>query len=491
MKQSLFKKTAVLFGAASIAVAGLLVPAAAQANTGNIDATKNGKATLTIHKFKADDANQNQRQTNENGVKLDASTLGTPLEGVEFTLTRVAQKNSTEIDLSTPAGWNLIKDLKGKSAAEQVAAVKGPEYILGDKVTNLTAANGEAVYSNQQFGLYLVEETKPGNNNVTAPAEPFLVTLPLANGSGWNYDVHVYPKNTVGEDISKTVTATNEEAVWTVNSPVPALATGQTGYTRAVVSDDLDSRLTYKQGTATVGFIRAGESNVTAFDPADFNAAFTGQKLTVTLTDSGLRKLAAGTLQVKFTTTVTDGGSIQNTIVSNINDSTFDVKPGTPKTPEVYYGYLKLNKQTAAAPKLPLQNAEFGIYASEDEARAGNNPVARIKTGADGSATQQLLLGNKDAVKTVGGTSKVFYVKELVAPAGYVLDETVRQVTVTTAHTKAAPSVLTVDNEKALVPGLPLTGGQGATLLAVAGGALVIAGIAVAVVRRRKQAAAH
>ena len=94
-------------------------------------------------------------------------------------------------------------------------------------------------------------------------------------------------------------------------------------------------------------------------------------------------------------------------------------------------------------------------------------------------------------MKTVGGTSKVFYVKELVAPAGYVLDETVHQVTVTTAHTKAAPSVLTVDNEKALVPGLPLTGGQGATLLAVAGGALVIAGIAVAVVRRRKQAAAH
>lgn len=488
MKQSLFKKTTVLLGAASIAAAGILIPAAAQAS-GNIDPSKDGQASLTIHKYKADSNQSGQGQPNPGGTLIaDTSNLGQPLQGVEFTVTPVTQKNGKAINLAEPAGWDLIKGLNSLNQSAQVAAVKGGDYTLGTPEKKSTGSNGEVKFSGKAFGLYLVEETNPGNNNITAPAAPILVTLPLTSGTGWNYDVHMYPKNTVGDDISKTVKSIeNNEITWLVNSPVPALAAGQPGYTKAIITDNLDSRLTYKDGSAKVSFRANGSNSATALDAADFTASVSGQTLTVSLNPSGLAKLAAGSLQVEFATTVVGNGAISNTVISNINDSTFEVADNQPNTPVAYYGYLKINKKSNDQPALPLQNAKFGIYASQSDAENGTAPIATVTTKADGTVSQQLALGKKDVSGNIGSDTKTFFVKELEAPAGYVLDSTVRSVVVNKDHSAAVPVELDITNEKALVPGLPLTGGQGATLLAVAGGALVIAGASVAVLRRRNK----
>lgn len=488
MKHTILQRAAILLGAASIAAAGLIVPATAQATTGNIDPGKDGSAILTVHKYKSDPANKKQGQSNDSGQQLpDSVDLDVPLAGVEFSVTRVTHKSGKQIDLATPAGWDLLADLKALTPAAQVAAVTGGGYTLGTPAKQRTDSAGDAKFHDMSFGLYLVQETSPGNNNVTEPAESFLVTLPLANGSGWNYDVHVYPKNSVGEDISKTVSATDDQAVWRINSPVPALVAGQTAYTKAEISDTLDGRLTYQDGSVKVSFKANGSGALTQLAAVDFAVTLTGRTLQIVLTPSGLAKLSAGSLLVDFTTTVAGNGGITNTAVSNINDSMFAVEDHVAETPIIYYGFLKISKKNKDSPALALQNAQFGVYASAQDANSGASPIAVIATGADGSVSKQLLLGKHDINETVGGSEKTFYAKELAAPAGYVLDSTVHEVIVTQNHSEMEPLTLEITNEKAFLPGLPLTGGQGATLFGVLGGALIVSGAAAAAVRRRRQ----
>lgn len=485
MKRNFATKAAALLGVISLSAAAFSTQlSSANATAANIDTTKDGQSSLIIHKYKADPTNNAQGQTNSAGLALPSTTnLGTPLQGVEFTVTPITHKGGTAIDLKTSAGWNLIASLNGQTSAQQVAAVKGAGYTKGTPVVRTTDAQGKITLSNQKLGLYLVEETAPGNNNITTPVAPFIVTLPMANGTSWNYDVNVYPKNTLGDDIKKTVTATQGAvATWTVDAPVPNATT----YTKAEIVDTLDPRLTFNAGTVKVSVVPTTGATVNLV-AADFQVTTTGQQLKVALTSAGLAKLKTGTMRVEFQTDVTASGNIPNTVVANINNSKFEVKPSTPQTPEVYYGDIKILKQTADAPKVPLQGAKFGIYNSQADATSGTNPIAEVVTGANGVVYQRIYLGKKDVNGTTGATTKTVYVKELEAPAGYVLDSTVRQVNVIANNTADTAVGLTVDNRKALVPGLPLTGGQGTFMLLAAGGSLLAAGAGVAVLRRRKQ----
>ena len=70
-----------------------------------------------------------------------------------------------------------------------------------------TDATGHTSASGLEQGLYLVVETRVPEN-VTSTCNPFLISLPMTtiDGSEWNYDVTVYPKNQTGNpDLSKTV----------------------------------------------------------------------------------------------------------------------------------------------------------------------------------------------------------------------------------------------------------------------------------------------
>lgn len=70
-----------------------------------------------------------------------------------------------------------------------------------------TDATGHTSASNMEQGLYLVVETRVPEN-VTSTCNPFLVSLPMTtiDGTAWNYDVTVYPKNQTGNPtLEKTV----------------------------------------------------------------------------------------------------------------------------------------------------------------------------------------------------------------------------------------------------------------------------------------------
>lgn len=70
-----------------------------------------------------------------------------------------------------------------------------------------TDATGHTSAGQMEQGLYLVVETRVPEM-VTSTCNPFFVSLPMTtiDGSEWNYDLTVYPKNRIGNpDLEKTV----------------------------------------------------------------------------------------------------------------------------------------------------------------------------------------------------------------------------------------------------------------------------------------------
>ena len=87
-----------------------------------------------------------------------------------------------------------------KNALE--AAVKNGSVAMPE-----TDATGHTSASDMEQGLYLVVETRVPEN-VTSTCNPFFVSLPMTtiDGTAWNYDVTVYPKNQTGNPtLDKTV----------------------------------------------------------------------------------------------------------------------------------------------------------------------------------------------------------------------------------------------------------------------------------------------
>ena len=87
-----------------------------------------------------------------------------------------------------------------KNALE--AAVRSGGVVMAE-----TDVAGHTSASDMEQGLYLVVETRVPEN-VTSTCNPFFVSLPMTtmDGTAWNYDVAVYPKNQTGNPtLDKTV----------------------------------------------------------------------------------------------------------------------------------------------------------------------------------------------------------------------------------------------------------------------------------------------
>ena len=137
------------------------------ATTAIVDTSK--KASLTITKYE-----------HKNG-----STENKALKGVEFTI------------------YEIPKNANVNTVAQ------AETYIRNNNVTSYkktTPDSGTIKFSDLNLGRYLVVETK-APKNVSTMIESFLIDLPRTNnnGTGWNYDVTVYPKNiTIYGNVSLT-----------------------------------------------------------------------------------------------------------------------------------------------------------------------------------------------------------------------------------------------------------------------------------------------
>lgn len=455
-KMGLLRRLTAVAAIASLSVLGLAGTAQADSNVGNIDTGKTG--SIIVHKYDGAYGTDG----GDGSVKTDTSNLGKPLDGAEFTVKQVTAKDGQTIDLKTPEGWDLISGLKASD-------VKGGGFSLGNGVSKTTANGGLATFGGLPLGLYLVEETK-APTNATSTTDPFLVTLPFAQSNGkWLYDVNVYPKNSVNnteptkEVSNPSAPVLGETVDWTITAPVPA---ANNGIKKFSIVDQLDPRLSFV--SAKVAGFTAG---------TDYTIDEAGQKITINFTAAGIGKLETGQKVVATVTTKVTSqgdGTIENTALVNTNDSSVE-------TPAVStnWGSLQIIKHVAGDKARTLAGAEFDIFSDKD----GQNKVASVTTAADGTVSITLWVGNNDVAE------KKYWVKETKAPTGYILDESIKEVTVEAGETAAAVKYEFANTQQGH-PDLPLTGADGKLLAMIAGvGLMLIAGGAgiVAANRRKNQ----
>ncbi|GAA2829150.1 SpaH/EbpB family LPXTG-anchored major pilin [Leucobacter komagatae] len=514
------RKRGLLAGLSAVAAAALLViggGSAAQAAP-IVDLDPDATATLNIHKFEQGDVLGVEANGLEQTVDME------PMGGITFTAKQVPG-----IDLSTNAGWEAAANLTLAQAQADTAAVAGTSAT--------TDGTGLAQLSGLPLGLYLVTET--GYPAGVTPSDPFLITLPLThptNTSEWLYDVHVYPKNST-TGITKTVEDADsvklgDTVTWTINGDIPKVAE-LSGYR---IVDPLDSKLEYvspaRVSLTGGGTLETGDYSI------DYFAAT--NSVSVTLTDTGLAKLAAAwqadataQVQVEIDTKVIASGEIANHAVLYPNEHSFTwdpndpgyqppcaegetencTPPGEPGGPvpsdpvETRFGGFTILKQDAKDTTKTLEGATFRVFTSRAAAEAfAADPSAggfvTITTGTGASAVEQSeFVSDADGLAAIDGLRysnfadgeevaegdagyQSYWLLETVAPAGFELLAEPIEFTVTDQATEITLPVKNVPHNAGFE--LPLTGGAGTTVLTVLGLLLLAGGVTAAMLSRRK-----
>ena len=490
------KKTAAIAIAAGLTFAGSAGIAAQDAMAQTMNATAvntapgvpdaasiptDGTVKLTINK------RVNPTELRPANGETDADASGAPLQGVGFTAEKI------KVDITKQENFNKVAELANKrdiAGAEKLGTE--PAKAFED-----TDTNGQTSLD-LPVGAYIIRETKtPSNDTETyVPADPFIVFLPMTNkeGTGWNTNVQVYPKNSMAK-VSKTVEDTGkntlsseakrkasepgylgprpaENAVvqYTLDGVVPAAPEGRE--LKNLTLTDASNSAELQWNTADNAFIKGvyvvRDGKDVAINAANYTvkpdaavpttntkglAAGANQAFTVTV-DAKKAGLKPGeTVRVKVEATMLKDDAASKGIENSVRESFVFRNPSTdtddePKeTPDdkvvTYVGDISVYKRGEVDGKenQPLPGAEFQI----GKCNAAKNDLegAAIQTGitdANGSLTFPGLhvtdwVNNAVPKETVAN----YCIKETKAPKGYETPRgkaAVREIVLTKETTK-------------------------------------------------------
>lgn len=498
-------------------------PPAVERPASLIDANKTG--TLSIHKYLSDQATQ------AGTGNVQAPIPGEPLDGIPFQIQRV------NVDLTTDDGWAAAAALTPETAKGQ----------LVDTPKQATTTGGVATFTDLPLGVYLVTEQTPTAGATTpnlgtdalVPAAPFLVYIPMTNPddtSKWNYDVHVYPKNSkIG--IEKSVRDAGEQVgdklTWTITAdiPVPTYTRetvttpgggegegeGEGGGEPTTTTTDTVNPLASYVITDPVPSnrvtVRAEDVKVTAPKVGDLIASdYTvavdpvTNAVTVTFNDSGLKKLAdarhaaaeAGqvgdaapqvivTIDAEILEVGTTDGVARNqaTLTTNVGNGDISVLSDEVVTHHRKVTVKKFDKEN---PETTLAGAEFELYVCN----AKQELLEKVEVGkpdASGTRVSTWVTGDNGTVVIDGlhvtniadnqdialPDQKDYCLVETKAPEGYeLLTQPISfELPAPEAEGEVKDVVVDVPNIKSVSPNLPLTGGPGIIALVLAGLALI------------------
>jgi fimbrial isopeptide formation D2 family protein/LPXTG-motif cell wall-anchored protein len=273
----------------------------------------------------------------------------TTLYGIQDTSFLTALGLTTEDAYKTESGISyfqsdtLISALSNALASnETTTKAKLEAYMAASNGTAMpeTDGNGKSSVDGLELGLYLFVETKVPENVVDTTA-PFLVSLPMTStdGTGWNYDLTVYPKNETGnptlektvreskDDTGKnngstddmtdgfahTATASDGDTVdYQIISTLPTITSPATGLTAYTFVDQLSKGIQYSKNDVQIAFYTdtACTNLVTTWTEADgkFAVAYTdydstsGSTMTISMTADGLSEINSATTVYDSTT---------------------------------------------------------------------------------------------------------------------------------------------------------------------------------------------
>lgn len=479
------KKTVKALSAIILAIA-MIVPVL---SAGIVNAADGDKGSITIHKYETPET---ALDLPNNGTQIDSAKLNglKGLGGISFKVTRV------EYD----ADASVYKTVTGAGAYSEIKA---------------TSPAGEVAFNDLALGFYKVEEQ--ANAGVTSTPHSFIISVPMTNpeGSGFLYDVHVYPKNDIskgaimkrvldenGDEALTTIQDVGKEVSWVITNNIP----GNIGSANInsgdyfTITDELDKSLTLKANGIS---ITAG--GVTLNKDADYTVAQTttanGNKVVISFTQAAVSKLVAaqsssndaGQIKVKVTTTINQNaldGMASNPSYKISNNASFDWKigddegggttvpePGDPDPvdpPAVIVSGVLIVKSDDKGN--PLAGAKFAAYDNTNAADDKDNTYITQKT-TDGKG--YAYFGSKDDLNNYG----TYYMAETEAPSNYKLIGGHTTVTLSASNPSKVLSIVNYPENGFI---LPVTGGTGAILF-TAGGLLLIGAAVVFMLMSKKR----
>lgn len=320
---------------------GSVMPAFATGNTPSIQPIV-GESTITLHLYGSNsESDKIGTGTTEDAVNLPNGSE--PIEGATFKYLQVG----TVIQYNNGSVAGIRYEITSEAFAEAVGittqnaeTINGNAYIVPDTLlqelmsgntqtetvdafiqklekicttpTDPTDANGETTIT-QAAGLYVfIGGDMP--HTVTSHVTPFLVSAPMPklDGTGWNTDIHVYPKVADNEMTLEKVASQNaqpgkhilvqsgKEIQYTVSATIPGKkdAGALADFTKFELKDTMAAGLTPVYGQGASSFVvkdqNGTEHKFTTKDdeikvtpPGADNANTT----TVTFLDAGLKKL--------------------------------------------------------------------------------------------------------------------------------------------------------------------------------------------------------
>lgn len=534
-KRPLSVRFAAAAGALSIALVGLASPALAA--EGNID--PDAKGSLIIHKH------EGGTQTAPGTPDGQTPTAGTGVKDVVFTAYRI-----TNLDLGNDqAAWNGLKDLPipatacdgtpGVKPTLTLPGVGSPAAVFANGVASpKTDAAGDTTIGNLPVGAYVVCETE-APATVKTKAAPFLVTIPFPNNTAntaspdgnWLYHVNVYPKNTVVNppvkalDVASNGLGTEDQLTYTITAQIPNIPATDS-FTHFIITDTMSTghegvkvdSVTLDGASLTLNTdykvtVKDGKQHVSLLKPALILAKTKGTKNVVV------------TFKAKASAVSVLNNVANYSVGHKPGDNPPENPPEEPPTDEPEnptnkvvssWGDVVIKKKDKDNNKV-LKGATFEVYNAQtaygdtcsavidpaNSAPISVNGKTTFTTGDDGLATIAGLFVDKgSATKPAGAatygdpvwdnnnTHRCYVLKEVAAPAGYVLPQgnaALTAVKVTPGATAASSFDAVIDNAKQDVPELPLTGANGQLLLSIIGAALLLAATgSVFVLRHRR-----
>ena len=440
MKKKLSTIITLLFGVMTLAAG--VVPAFAADHPG----IQPDKGDLTIHKHWAED----NSQIGAEGDGTSKTITNPQVAGVKFDVYHVsAQTGSPATPPSVKDGWiysrtgNVLSITNGTDTYKYDLVAQSSTTPAG---TNTSDADGTIKFEGLNKGFYYVEEnlgastpTVNGDSvTITVPADPFIISVPMTtpDGTGWNTDVHVYPKNQgttpeklVGDEGATEITEGQTGNSVTVGSLFPFMIRtnipsdiGATlpddpatmKYSKFEIWDTFDAALDYNNDAKVYVYKKDSITGVWSKQevlPNDgtlygINYVAGTRKLTVDFTEDGLKALANllangwTHVGIEFKASVNEkiyekvDLTVENTatiVFENEGGDGTDVNTPTPPT-KTTTGEIGIDKEDTEGNDLgggtDETPAEFQIAQDEAGAKAGNF----MKVVVDGTgATAKIL----------------------------------------------------------------------------------------------------
>lgn len=517
-------------GSAGIAAQDALAQEPAPAQEVNTDPYITGDTgKLTIHK------RLNPAQTGEPTGNAEASPAGTAVQGVKFKITKL------DFDVKKQDDFNKAAKL---TAADAAKLAEGKQ-----SQTQETNARGEIVLDNQAVGVYYVEELASPEATVDGqkaegliPSPGFVVFLPMtnpqeSNGAAaqtrWNYDVHVYPKNTQSKT-EKTVIDADKNVGDVVDYSITANIPGKTNNDKLDSFNIVDAYNNNELGDMKIKNVEivnaAGEvvekltDGFALGDEVEYAAPESGAlsntegtktvNVQRTISFSDLEKLEANRgqrVRVNLTATLKEIGQGDGDVANRarsygqIGYGDGTTKPfDTPETEVVtYLGKLLVNKTNEKSEA--LAGATFELYrctpgenggAAKLDGKALNVNNANSWTTDDKGLITIDGLHVTDIENHTETIDKSYCLVETEAPKGYELLTQPVPFKLTVEDRKendvrgtkvALSKQVDIQNNPSTTVKLPSTGGMGVLIIALAGLAIIGGGVYAA--RRNSQSA--